>query len=65
MIGFWNFDNIFQISTQFTSFSSCPWVPYSYVWPNKAAVWRDSTSWTLSYSIPGYGSMVVGDYVIF
>ena len=65
MIGYWNFENVFQVAFQSTGFISFPEGPDSYIWPNKAAIWRDLTSWTVSSSIRSFISMNAGDYVIF
>lgn len=40
MIGFWNFNNVFQVTSKAASLLSCPSYPYWYITPNKNTVWR-------------------------
>lgn len=62
-LGFWNFDNVYQISAEAGSQLSITPV-YSYLTNNKQYPWRPQTIWSLSPSIRWVGTMNTGDYII-
>jgi hypothetical protein len=62
LVGSWQFDNVFVVTSNYVN--TYNYIPYSYIYPDKRQLWRDQTSWTISPTIPHYGTIPVGNYVI-